>query len=98
MSTSESKGVYQLPNGMWGYRWGYRYAYILNGKQKDLKRTKNENGNPFKTERAALKAREAAIIKEHIEQAQKPKKKRVTVSEVYEEYCLNGRHGKAYGH
>ena len=26
MTTSESKGVYQLPNGM----WGYRYAYMLN--------------------------------------------------------------------
>ena len=94
MSTSESKGVYQLPNGM----WGYRYAYILNGKQKDLKRTKDENGNPFKTERAALKAREAAIIKEHLEQSKKTKKKRVTVSEVYKEYCLNGRHGKVCGH
>ena len=94
MSTSESKGVYQLPNGM----WGYRYAYILNGKQKDLKRTKDENGNPFKTERAALKAREAAIIREHLEQSQKAKKKRVIVSEVYKEYCLNGRHGKACGH
>ena len=71
MSATESKGVYQLPNG----RWGYRYAYMLNGKQRDLKRTKDENGNPFKTERAALKAREAAIIKEHLEQAQKPKQK-----------------------
>ena len=49
MSATESKGVYQLPNGM----WGYRYAYMLNGKQKDLKRTKDENGNPFKTEMAA---------------------------------------------
>ena len=93
MSATESKGVYQLPNGM----WGYRYAYMLNGKQKDLKRTKDENGNPFKTEGAALKAREAAIIKEHLEQAQKPKQKRVTLSEVYEEYCLTGRLGKAYG-
>lgn len=93
MTTSESKGVYQLPNGM----WGYRYAYTLNGKQRDLKRTKDENGNPFKTERAALKAREAAIIKEHVEQSHKPKKKRVTVAEVYAEYCLTGRCGKAYG-
>ena len=59
MSTSESKGVYQLPNGM----WGYRYAYILNGKQKHLKRTKDENGNPFKTERAALKARDLIAIR-----------------------------------
>lgn len=66
--TKTSSGVYQLPNGM----WGYRYAYMLNGKQRDLKRTKDENGNPFKTERAALRAREAAIIKEHLEQAQKP--------------------------
>ena len=88
-----SSGVYQLPNGM----WGYRYAYMCNGKQKDLKRTKDENGNPFKTERAALRAREAAIIKEHLEQAQKPKQKRMTLSEVYEEYCLTGRLGKAYG-
>ena len=93
MSATESKGVYQLPNGM----WGYRYAYMLNGKQKDLKRIKDENGNPFKTERAASKAREAAIINEHLEQAQKPKKKRVTLSDVYEEYCLTGRLGKAYG-
>lgn len=93
MSATESKGVYQLPNGM----WGYRYAYMLNGKQKDLKRTKDENGNPFKTERAASKAREAAIIKEHLEQAQKPTKKMMTVAQVYEEYCLTGRLGKAYG-
>ena len=71
--TKTSSGVYQLPNGM----LGYRYAYILNGKQKDLKRTKDENGNPFKTERAALRACEAAIIKEHLKQAQKPKKKRI---------------------
>ena len=92
--TKTSSGVYQLPNGM----WGYRYAYIFNGKQRDLKRTKDENGNPFKTERAALRAREAAIIKEHLEQAQKPKPKRVTLSDVYEEYCLTGRLGKAYGH
>ena len=93
MTASESKGVYQLPNGM----WGYRYAYMRGGKQRDLKRTKDENGNPFKTERAALRAREAAIIKEHLEQAQKPKKRRMTVSQVYEEYCLTGRLGKAYG-
>ena len=91
--TKTSSSVYQLPNGM----WGYRYAYMLNGKQKDLKRTKDENGNPFKTERAALRAREAAIIKEHLEQAQKPTKTRMTVAQVYEEYCLTGRLGKAYG-
>ena len=95
MSATESKGVYQLPNGM----WGYRYAYMLNGKQKDLKRTKDENGNPFKTKTAAIKAREAAIIAVHTEllRAAEPTKKRMTVAEVYAEYCETGRCGKAYG-
>jgi hypothetical protein len=47
-----SSGVYHLPNGM----WGFRYAFMLDGKQKDIKRTKDENGNPFKSEKADIKA------------------------------------------
>jgi integrase len=87
--------VFQLQNGT----WGFRYAYWIDGKQKDIKRTKDENGNPFKTERAAMKAREAAIIKVQTEllQPQKSPKKRATVAEVFAEYCENGRCGKAYG-
>ena len=88
-----TSGVYQLPNGS----WGFRYAYWINGKQKDIKRTTDKNGNPFKTEKAAIKAREAAIIKVHTERTQKPTKKRMTVAEVYTEYCATGRCGKAYG-
>ena len=49
MAKASSAGVFQLPNGM----WGFRYAFMLDGKQKDIKRTKDELGNPFKTERAA---------------------------------------------
>ena len=88
-----SSGVYQLPNGM----WGFRYAFWVDGKQKDIKRTTDENGNPFKTERAAIKAREVAMIKAHMERTQKPTKKRMTIAEVYDEYCEAGRCGKAYG-
>ena len=90
-----SSGVYQLPNGM----WGFRYAFMLDSKQKDIKRTKDENGNPFKTEKAAIKARDAVIIQTRAELLQQPKsaKKRMTVAEVYAEYCENGRCGKAYG-
>lgn len=92
---AKSKGVFQLPNGM----WGFRYAYMLNGKQKDIKRTKDENGSPFKTERAAIKARQAAIIQVQTELLQPPKpvKKRMTVAEVFAEYCETGQCGKAYG-
>ena len=90
-----SSGVYQLPNGM----WGFRYAFMLDGKQKDIKRTKDENGNPFKTERAATKARDAVIIQVHagVLNPPIPKNKRMTVAEVFAAYCENGRIGKAYG-
>ena len=91
--TRTTTGVFQLPNGT----WGYRYAYWFNGKQKDIKRTKDDNGKPFKTERSAIKAREAAIVKAHSEPTQKSTKKRMTVAEVYTEYCATGRCGKAYG-
>ena len=91
--TRTTSGVYQLPNGM----WGFRYAYWINGKQKDIKRTTDENGDPFKTERAAIKAREVAMIKAQTERTQKLTKKRMTVAEVYAEYCETGRCGKAYG-
>ena len=90
-----SSGVYQLPNGF----WGFRYAYWVGGKQKDIKRTTDEKGNPFKTKTAAIKAREAAIIQVQAEMLQTPKpiRKRMTVAEVYVEYCETGRCGKAYG-
>ena len=50
-----SSGVYQLPNGT----WGFGYAFWIDGKQKDIKRTTDENGIPFKTERAAMRERES---------------------------------------
>ena len=87
-----SKGVYKLENGL----WGYRYAIIVDGKRRDVKKSKDENGNPFKTEKAALRAREAAIIKQKYAKPEAPALVRVTVSDVYREYCEKGRSGKAY--
>ena len=91
MKKTTSTGVFQLPNSA----WGFRYAYWIDGKQKDIKRTKDENGNPFKTEKAAMKARESAIIRAQSElsQPQKSPKKRATVAEVFTEYCETGRCG-----
>lgn len=92
MSKENLAGVYQLKNGY----WGFRYAINVNGKRREGKKTKDENGNPFKTEKQAFRARERAIIKERTEQ--KPIKKivRKTFKEVFEEYCKYGRNGKAY--
>ena len=93
MTKEKTKGVYQLPNGM----WGVRYAFMLNGKQKDIKRTTDAQGNPLKTERAAIRAREAVIVEAHTLKSPKETKKPKTVAEVYAEYCEVGRRGKAYG-
>ena len=85
-------GVYQLDNGF----WGYRYTYMVNSKKKDVKKTKDESGNPLKSEKAAIKAREAALTRDKLLRPQKAEMPRVTFGEVYTIYCENGRSGKAY--
>ncbi len=92
MRKTDKSGVYQLPNGY----WGFRYTLTLNGKKKDIKRTKDEFGQQLKTEKSALKARESAIRAEYENRYKKADKPRMTVKEVYQEYCQNGRNGKAY--
>ena len=94
MSKQEFAGVYQLENGF----WAFRYAIVLNGKRKEGKKTKSEDGKPFKTQKQAAKAREIAIAKEQAKSMLPTQKKinRRTVKEIYEEYCEKGRAGKAY--
>ncbi len=86
------KGVYKLDNG----NWGYRYASMLDGKKKDIKKTKDDYGKPFTTEKAAARAREAAMAKELMNRTYVPKSKKVTFQDVYAEYCEFGRKSKAY--
>lgn len=94
MSEQNLAGVYQLENGY----WGFRYAIVLNGKRKEGKKVRNDEGKPFKTAKQAAKARQLAIAKEQAAAAL-PKQKeliRRTFAEVFEEYCEKGRSGKAY--
>ena len=86
----ETKGTCQLPNGM----WAFRAFLVVDGEKKDVKRTKDEFGNPFKTEKAALKARERALALCELDIPMSPKKKRYTVNQVWKEYCEKGRHDK----
>ena len=94
MSKQEFAGVYQLENGF----WAFRYAIVLNGKRKEGKKTKSEDGKPFKTQKQAAKAREIAIAKEQAKSLLPQQKEiiRRTVKEIYDEYCEKGRAGKAY--
>lgn len=85
-------GVYQMDNGF----WGYRYTITTDGKRKDVKKTKDTNGQHFKTAKAAYSARKRAMEQEENNQKSSPSMPHVTFGEVYQEYCEQGRAGKAY--
>ncbi len=91
MAQHNNIGVYQLPNG----NWAYRFTQTVNGKRHNHKSVKDENGEPMKSQKAAIRARTLAIMAAEAARNEKPKR-RVTFAEVYEEYCENGRAGKAY--
>lgn len=73
--SSALTGVYQLENGM----WGYRYTVTSNGKKKDVKKTKDDMGRSFKTDKAAFRARELAIAREKEARAASPAIQRLTL-------------------
>ncbi len=94
---SQEVGVYQLKNGL----WAYRFIVKINGEQKTQRRSKDEEGNPFKTQKQAARARKKALEKmqaEALPPAAPSDKKivRKRIREVYEEYCECGRKDKAY--
>lgn len=84
-------GVYQLPNGF----WAYRCIITIDGKRKDIKRTKDDHGNPFKTERAASRARTKMLLT-YAHMPCKSTENRKTFADVYDEYSVYGRNEKAY--
>lgn len=91
MAQHNNIGVYQLPNG----NWAYRFTQTVNGKRKNHKSVKDENGEPMKSQKAAIRARQLAMMEVEAKKNQKPKR-HVTFAEVYQEYCEKGRGGKAY--
>ena len=88
----QENGVYQQENGY----WAYRFSIVVNGERVIRRRARDEQGQPFKTKRAAAKARTAAIAMEQRKPTHEAAIPQKTVSEVYREYCEKGRSGKAY--
>ena len=91
MAAHMNLGVYQLDNG----NWAWRFTRTINGTRHNHKGTKDADGNPLRTQKAAIRARELAMIDYEAQLADKPKR-RMTVQAVYEEYAEHGRSGKAY--
>ena len=91
MAKANDTGVYQLKSG----RWAFRYTITVGGQKKDVRKAKDEKGNPLTTKREAIKARQAAMVKE--QEGHKPKPIiRKTMKAVFEEFCQNGRIDRAY--
>lgn len=91
MATENSTGVFRLDSGV----WAFRYTYTQNDKRISKQCSKDELGNPLKTRRDAIKARQLAISRAQ-EEPRKKKIARKTVAQVYQEYCENGRTDRAY--
>lgn len=95
MSEQKYIGVYKQKNG----NWAYRFVVFADGKRIEKKKSRNEEGRPFKTARQAWQARQKAMQEYKVEQALMSTVKpieRKRVKEVYEEYCATGRNDKAY--
>ncbi|NMM62736.1 site-specific integrase [Clostridium sp. P21] len=92
MAKVNDTGVYQLEDGSWEYR------IVIN--TKDLKATakarQDDSGNPFKTKKQAVEARAKKLIELKTPKPPKPiVVKDAKLSEIYEEYMLNGTAQKA---
>lgn len=89
---TKSTGVYQKDNGY----WEYRFVMMVDGKQINKKKSTDAFGNKLKTKKDAIKAREAAMVAARAYKEEKPKVRRRTVKEVFDEYCEKGRKDRAY--
>ncbi|MFR6185357.1 MAG: hypothetical protein ACLUJG_07190 [Lawsonibacter sp.] len=58
MAKQSNTGIYQLPNG----NWAYRFTQTINGKRHNHKSVKDENGEPMRSQKAAIRARQLAIM------------------------------------
>lgn len=94
----DSIGVYQLMNGL----WGFRFCKSVNGKKVYKRCSTDSNGNPLKTEKEAIFAREQAMMEASgvfapvVSTMGIVYKPSATLEEVYNDYCANGRGDRAF--
>lgn len=91
MGKQNDVGVFQLDNGM----WAFRFTFTRDGKRFSKRSAKDEFGNPLKTKREAIKARQLAVEREGDSHRIVPVVRK-TCRDVYREYCEYGRKGRAY--
>ena len=60
MAKLNDTGVYHLTNK----NWAFRYTITADGRKKDVRKAKDEFGNPLKTKTEAIRARNKAVERE----------------------------------
>lgn len=60
MAKMNDTGLYQNKNGTWYYR--IKMAADVNGNPVDIKKSRDENGQPFKTKSACKRARDKRLV------------------------------------
>ena len=91
MAKQSGTGVYQLSNGC----WAYRYTLTQNGHMKDVRKARDQFGNPIRSKKEAIQARQQAIEEDRENRHPAPRERK-TVGEVFREYCQSGRRDRAY--
>lgn len=92
MAKVNDTGIYQLDDGSWEYR------IVINTKEvkATAKARQDELGNPFRTKKQAVEARAKKLIELKTPKPPEPVVvKDAKLSEIYEEYMLNGSAKKA---
>lgn len=92
MSYKKDSGIFKTKKGT----WGYRFTIIIDGDKVSKRKTTDEHGNLIYTKTDAIKTRRRAIELAFIDKKQVSNIKRKTYSEVYKEFCENGRSDRAY--
>lgn len=59
MAKQDTTGIYQLSSGY----WAYRYTITNQGKRKEVRKTKDELGNPLKTQKQAIAGKASGLEK-----------------------------------
>ena len=97
-------GVFQLADG----NWGYRFKALIEGRNVDRRRIRDNNGKPFKNKTAASKARKQALEDAYANAgtldlpvgitppANSETVEEKTVADVFAEFCAKGRSDRAY--
>ena len=92
MAKNNELGVYQQKNGL----WMYRYTTTIDGRRQEHKGTKDAFGNPLRTKKEAIKARDESRKNLKKSRAETPQITRRTLKEVYHDFCEKGRNDRAY--